>query len=166
MQLFLSFFFVISIQEPLISGLRCLDSKLTSELEDFIGCPLSSVVSSVGGERDAAVAGSNSATVDAYLDLLESMWATQALKERHFDSWMAELHQMHSKEVRLSFIIVFNSRISDVIDPQEADIHRRFDDERKQKENISNDVRTLLLKYYQVFIQQILPDNCIQKKIY
>ncbi len=79
--------------------MRCLDSKLSAELEDFIGCPLSSVVSSVGGEKDAEDIGSNSVAVDVCLDLLESMWATQALKERHFDSWMAELHQMHSKEV-------------------------------------------------------------------
>ena len=135
----------------MISGLRCLDSKLTSELEDFIGCPLSSVVSSVGGERDAAVAGSNSATVDAYLDLLESMWATQALKERHFDSWMAELHQMHSKEV-IFLSSHSNPAYLTLLNPQEAEIQRRFDDERKQKENISNDVRTFLLRHYQVFI--------------
>lgn len=140
----------------MISGLRCLDSKLTSELEDFIGCPLSSVVSSVGGDKDAAsIADSNSTMVDACLDLLESMWATQALKERHFDSWMAELHQMHAKEVILSLNIFNGCRISHVIGQQEAEIQRRFDHDHKQKESVSNDVRTIEIIHV-VFIQLII----------
>lgn len=75
-----------------------------AELESFVGCPLASIVSSVGGEKTG-----NNALVDASLDLLEALWATQALKERHFDAWMAELHQLHSKEVYyyFYFVIIF-----------------------------------------------------------
>lgn len=92
----------------MVSGLRSLDVQLVAELETFLGSPLSSLVSSVGSspsqdtESDANLGSvrSNPAAVDAYLDLLEGLWAAQALKERHFDAWMADLHKMHVKEVR------------------------------------------------------------------
>jgi hypothetical protein len=36
---------------------------------------------------------------DKYLDFLEAMWVTQALKERHFDSWITDLKNKHIEQV-------------------------------------------------------------------
>lgn len=36
---------------------------------------------------------------DAQLDLLEGLWLAQALKERHFDSWISDLRNMHVEQV-------------------------------------------------------------------
>lgn len=38
------------------------------------------------------------------LDLLEGMWYSQALKERHFDIWFSELIRKHTAEVGLNII--------------------------------------------------------------
>ena len=81
-----------------MSGLRCLDNSMVVELEAFLaGTPLASIQSLVGGED---LGHQPHSAVDACLDLLESLWAAQALKERHFDSWMADLQRVHAREVR------------------------------------------------------------------
>jgi hypothetical protein len=36
---------------------------------------------------------------EVYLDILECLWLTQALKERHFDSWFSDLRILQSNEV-------------------------------------------------------------------
>ena len=35
------------------------------------------------------------------LNLLEGLWYTQALKERHFDNWFTELIRKHTLEVSI-----------------------------------------------------------------
>lgn len=37
--------------------------------------------------------------LDVTLDILEALWSSQALQERHFDSWMINLNNLQQKEV-------------------------------------------------------------------
>lgn len=74
--------------EPTVFGLSVLSPEETTELEVFLGVSLSEIRY---GQRQNKV--------DEYLDLVEGLWTTQALKERHFDSWFTDLKKLHEKEV-------------------------------------------------------------------
>ena len=74
--------------EPTVFGLSVLSPEETTELELFVGVNLSDIRY---GQRQNKV--------DEYLDLVEGLWTTQALKERHFDSWFTDLKKLHEKEV-------------------------------------------------------------------
>jgi hypothetical protein len=43
--------------------------------------------------------------VSRLLDVVESLWISQALLERHFDAWFTQLIQSHHSEVRKEFIV-------------------------------------------------------------
>ena len=77
--------------EPTVFGLSILSPEETTELESFLGVNLSDIRY---GQRQNKV--------DEYLDLVEGLWTTQALKERHFDSWFTDLKKLHEKEVPVS----------------------------------------------------------------
>ena len=46
------------------------------------------------------------APIDKYLDLVEAMWSTQAMKERHFDSWITDLRNMHIEQVHIHMVTI------------------------------------------------------------
>lgn len=50
---------------------------------------------------------SSAAADPLLLDLLECMWAAQALKERHFDSWITDLRTMHIDKVGTENLSIF-----------------------------------------------------------
>ena len=79
----------------MISGFKILNSNELLALESFLEFPLSNICNSLGGQNN----NNNSNKVDICLDLLEAMWSIQALKERHFDSWMSDLNIIQIKEV-------------------------------------------------------------------
>ena len=79
-------------------GLSALTPSQTAELESFLGgVSLASLASSEGHLEDRQI--EHISAADKYMDLLEVMWSTQAMKERHFDSWFSDLQLMHIRDV-------------------------------------------------------------------
>jgi hypothetical protein len=78
-----------------------------AELEAFLGAPLADLPMRTPNmhaeERDYA----SWTPADRYLDLLEGMWLAQALKERHFDSWISDLRNMHIEQVLFPLLLRF-----------------------------------------------------------
>jgi hypothetical protein len=66
-----------------ISGLST-DDRI--ELESFLGVSFSSI-------------SSIDVFMNTKIDILESLWIYQALKERQFDSWFYNLRRIHIQEV-------------------------------------------------------------------
>ena len=111
-------------QEPLVSGLRCLDAAELNELSLYFNqtcgseheqyLPFDNETLLVGKLRSIRLTAPDPTKFnlhqrDAYspllrlelvLDLVEACWISQALKERHFDSWFSDLFKIHNKEVR------------------------------------------------------------------
>eukprot|EP01032_Pedospumella_encystans_P011342 gene11342-13191_t len=69
-----------------------------AELESFLGCKLASLPSSTPNMHKETLSFETWTTADKYLDLVEAMWAAQALKERHFDSWIMDMRNMHIEQ--------------------------------------------------------------------
>jgi hypothetical protein len=68
------------------SGLAQLAEPERIELETFLKSSIMSL----------DVPGSYAEQV---LDVLEALWYTQALKERHFEAWITQLNAQHKKQV-------------------------------------------------------------------
>ena len=75
----------------MISGFKILNTNEIIALELFLETSLSNISNNLGGLYNNKL--------EICLDLLEAMWSIQALKERHFDSWMIDLNAIHTKEV-------------------------------------------------------------------
>lgn len=98
-----------SSQEPTASGIAALTtdtngrqqqpSPAALELEAFLQCKLADLPSRTPNLRQEPRNFSSWTPVDKYLDLLEAMWSAQALKERHFDSWITDMRNMHIEQV-------------------------------------------------------------------
>ena len=73
------------------------------ELESFLGCKLAALPSSTPNMHKETLSFETWTTADKYLDLVEAMWAAQALKERHFDSWIMDMRNMHIEQVDYCF---------------------------------------------------------------
>jgi hypothetical protein len=71
-----------------------------AELEAFLGISLSQLPEVTPNMHAAPRDFSTWTPADTVLDLLEGMWLAQALKERHFDSWISDLRSMHVEQVR------------------------------------------------------------------
>jgi hypothetical protein len=80
----------------MVSGAQALSEEEVDQLERFLGISLVDLndfeESNVSTQRQRA---------DYYLDLLEELWYSQALKERHFEAWALELKKLHGAEERL-----------------------------------------------------------------
>lgn len=89
----------------MVSGLSALSPSQTVELEHFLsGAKLTSLSSSEGHLEDRQM--ESISVADKYMDLLEVLWSTQAMKERHFDSWFSDLQMMHIRDVRQCFCCI------------------------------------------------------------
>jgi hypothetical protein len=77
-----------------------------AELEAFLGAPLSDLPLRTPNMHAEPRDYASWTTADRYLDVLEGMWLAQALKERHFDSWISDLRNMHIEQVCM-FCIIF-----------------------------------------------------------
>jgi hypothetical protein len=75
-------------------------------VESYFGCDIATLTNSCLIVRtpsdDVASVSAPVRKLDFALDLLESLWYTQAMKERHFDAWISDLRKMHSNEVKYS----------------------------------------------------------------
>lgn len=87
-------------QEPTASGLAALTPEGATELEAFLGCKLNELPNVTPNMHAEARDYTTWTPADRILDLLEGMWSAQALKERHFDSWISDLRNMHIEQVR------------------------------------------------------------------
>ena len=70
------------------AGLQQLEPQHIQELEAFFNEKFPIERPFTGGEK-----------LERFLDMLESLWTIQALKERHFDSWFRDLATLQMKEV-------------------------------------------------------------------
>jgi hypothetical protein len=77
-------------QEPMRSGIQQLTELEIRLLEDRYQCRL---------PHKSLLHAATSDKFTKCLDLVESLWTVQALKERHFESWFYDLRQLHDKEV-------------------------------------------------------------------
>lgn len=85
--------FVAPTKEPLVSGLSRLTPTERAELENFLGVSLSTL------EKEQQTDSLQCFAAKAILDLLDALYCTQALKERHFDAWISTLRQKLFQEV-------------------------------------------------------------------
>ena len=74
-----------------------------AELESYLGISLSALPDRTPSMHTEPIDYAAWTPVDRLLDLLEGMWAAQALKERHFDSWITDLRTMHIEQVGLMY---------------------------------------------------------------
>lgn len=82
---------LLRVQEPMLLGLGGLSPDDRAQLEKVLGVPLNTLSSQDVGSL-----------ATTYLNLLEGMWISQALKERQFDHWFAALRNNHVTEVKYS----------------------------------------------------------------
>ena len=80
----------------MISGLDVLSVDELTALEEYFHV----------NELDPFHEGEKDSVYERTLNVLESMWYAQALKERHFDAWFSELIRKHTAEVKLSVPII------------------------------------------------------------
>mmetsp|Transcript_20400 Transcript_20400/g.34152 ORF Transcript_20400/g.34152 Transcript_20400/m.34152 type:complete len:717 (-) Transcript_20400:3421-5571(-) len=96
-------------KEPMASGMMTLLNgaqnkeetyvNMKQELETFLnGCALTDLPSVTPNLRRDPIDYSTWTSADKILDLLESLYSMQALKERHFDSWMADIRKLHKTQ--------------------------------------------------------------------
>jgi hypothetical protein len=85
-------------KEPMASGILKLTPQEIQLLEAFLGVPLASL--SQSGDDPSSFTPERK-KAEYLLDILEQLWNVQALKERHFDAWTAELHRVHMNEEKL-----------------------------------------------------------------
>lgn len=72
-----------------------------ADLEAFLGCKLAALPAVTPNMHHEPPQFTNWSTADKYLDLIEGMWAAQAFKERHFDSWITDMRNLHREQVRM-----------------------------------------------------------------
>ena len=77
-------------KQPMCYGVTYLTSDEKNELETYLETSLELLAQPQSQQTQKA---------NFILDILEALWTTQALKERHFDGWFAELKQIHLQEV-------------------------------------------------------------------
>lgn len=75
-------------KEPMSWGLSRLSIHNIQLLEVFLRDSVSSI----------SQISSTPSPADFYIDIIESLWVSQALKERNFDNWFAELQVLHEQE--------------------------------------------------------------------
>lgn len=75
-------------KEPMVLGLSLLDEAERSMLEAYLHAPLQTL----------HTVESNGSTAATVLDALEGMWTAQALQERTFDVWIAQLNSLHRQQ--------------------------------------------------------------------
>ena len=112
---------------PTARGISTLKSDEISELESFlgnislkslqygyVGAPVIPIVETTSNIikndnlSNAIVVNNditNKSTAILKLELIESLWTAQSLKERHFDAWFTDLKMTHGKEVTTMLII-------------------------------------------------------------
>jgi hypothetical protein len=108
--------FVAPGQPPMAMGLRCLDNEERMALEKWLnnfesdGLSLfdeSILISLIRAPpRDGSIKVQAALRkLEKVLDVLEALWLIQALQERHFDAWFADIFRLHLNEV--SYILFF-----------------------------------------------------------
>jgi hypothetical protein len=80
-------------KEPMKSGFKNLLPDEVNELERFLAVPLVSLLEPANTNDTARM------RAEFILDILEEIWMSQALKERHFDHWFSELAKQRRIEV-------------------------------------------------------------------
>ena len=89
---------------------RAIPPPMLKDLEVFLGCSVESLrcdgkpgdISAHLGTIPAAKT-PGLARAEQLVDTVETMWTVQAMKERHFDSWMSDLvilHESQEKELK------------------------------------------------------------------
>jgi len=114
--------FTAHYKEPISLGLSVLNEDKRKELERYLSLPFSRLIdyelpstrqlsgqqqqqqqqqrsSNISINNISNVDDSKWIKVDNVLDLLESLWMIQSLKERHFDSWIRDLRVVHMTNV-------------------------------------------------------------------
>lgn len=81
----------------MLSGLKNVTPDLANEIESFLGVPVDLIVETDRRQPQGRVS--------RVLDLLQGMYFTQALKERHFDQWFASLITVHREQVWHLFLV-------------------------------------------------------------
>lgn len=100
-------------REPMSLGLRTLrllSPDDTAAVQNYFKCTMQELITCclAGGNSKSSdkngeegITGANTTSIlEKTLDILESLWYAQALKERHFDAWMSDLRQLHANEER------------------------------------------------------------------
>lgn len=88
-----------------LGSIQLLSEELKKQLESFIGINLNDLINyTLPNMRQEHIDYTSWTQIDQYFDLLESMWITQAMKERHFDSWISDLKKLHITNVCHVFI--------------------------------------------------------------
>jgi len=81
----------------MVAGLNILSLTEIKELETYFGTSLAVAEAAAMGvgarERET------DSKLELLLDVLETLWTTQAMKERHFDAWFAALTRAQRNEV-------------------------------------------------------------------
>lgn len=75
-------------KEPVSWGFAALTAADTQELVNFLGCSLAELSQPLSQVNARGI---------AYLDILESLWMMQALRERDFDAWFSELKETQNQ---------------------------------------------------------------------
>lgn len=70
------------------------------QLERFLGCTINSLF------QPPDLSDVNRQKAEFYMDVLEELWLSQALKERHFDAWHGALKREQQKEVRCGIVLI------------------------------------------------------------
>ena len=112
--------FTAHYKEPISLGLSVLNEDKRKELERYLSIPFARLIdyelpstrqlsgqqqqqqqrsSNISINNVSNVDDSKWIKVDNVLDLLESLWMIQSLKERHFDSWIRDLRVVHMTNV-------------------------------------------------------------------
>lgn len=120
-------------KEPTASGLAALGQPDKDELEAYLGCSLTEVSNrenssvksptamkvgtngSSNSSSDGVNSASRSSKFQKIMDFVEAMWSAQALKERHFDAWIANLRDLHESQ-EASLQKKLESKLSDSTD--------------------------------------------------
>lgn len=84
-----------SKRPPMLFGIN--KGNDTQRIQNICGQELIDMETFLGEKLDTNITGSK---LNQYLDLLESLWTTQALKERHFNAWYNQLKDLHIEEER------------------------------------------------------------------
>jgi hypothetical protein len=132
-------------KEPTSWGFAALTASDVQELEAFLGCPLAAISQPISQLNSRA---------NVYLDVLESLWMLQALRERDFDAWFASLKESQSvasAALLQSLDIARATSVTELIAKAEADYHQHQNHCLVQREILH---ATINRAFHKLLIQQ------------
>jgi len=118
--------FVAPDKEPMVKGVKSLTIEEIILLEQYLGHK----IHDISIDNNDGIANRHHKVVN----ILESLWIQQALKERHFDSWFAELKKIQAgeeKDIRCLYAGVnFNTM------------------QQNERSNIQTDIKKLQMRFH------------------